>query len=207
MGIEIDGLIVSPGLVYQEINLGDLFGVDVSTHGDLKERFAQACIDAVVTRCRKGLDFRGRPLPAYSEAYKESDVFKAYNKSNTPNEKLKGDMLAALDVLKNAGNRISIGWNDENAEKARGHITGYEGHPTIKSAPKREFFGLTRAQLEDIALQFDGDIEAIKSTEQDKREDRKSEAQEVLEYFRAMEAKSEQAQLSKLLGIGFENGE
>lgn len=206
MSIEIDGLIVSPGLVYQEINLGDLFGVDVSAHGDLKERFAQACIDAVVTRCKKGLDFRGRPLPPYSEAYKESDVFKAYNKSSTPNEKLKGDMLASLDVLKNSGNKISIGWNDDNAEKARGHITGYEGHPIIKGAPKREFFGLTQAQLEGISLQFDDDIKRIKE-ETETRSPKKSEGQQVLEYVKQLELKKEQAQLARFLGIGFDDGE
>lgn len=207
---EIMGLEVRRGVVYQEIDLRDLFGVDVSRYSSLKKKFGQACIDAIVTRCNKGLDFRGGRLPAYSDSYAESDVFKAYGKSkNNPNETLRGDMLATMDVLSNQGNKIQIGWNDEeNAEKARGHITGYAGHPTIKGAPKREFFGLTTAQLEGLMIRFEDEIKQIKNEDQeDKRKEKKSEAQQVLEYVKELESKNEQAQLGKLLGIGFDNGE
>ena len=210
--MEIRGLEVRKGLVYQEIDLREVFGVDVSKHSALKEKFAQACIDAITTRCKKGLDFRGSRLPSYSDSYAESDVFQAYGKSkNNPNETLRGDMLASLDVLNNFGNKIQIGWNDEeNAEKARGHITGYEGHPTIKGAPKREFFGLTQAQLEGLAIRFEDEIKQIKDQSEEERASRKdkpSEAQMVLEYFKEVEAKNEQAQIANLLGIGFDNGE
>lgn len=54
------------------------------------------------------------------------------------NMELYGDMLDALEV-KIVNNKIRVGWfTGEQAAKAYGHQTGYEGHPTIKNGPVRQ---------------------------------------------------------------------
>lgn len=55
------------------------------------------------------------------------------------NMELSGDLLDALDYKIGSDGTIVIGWFDaENAAKAEGHQTGYEGHPTIKDGPRRQ---------------------------------------------------------------------
>lgn len=54
------------------------------------------------------------------------------------NMELYGDMLDSLDY-KIQGDKIIIGWfGGDQAAKAYGHQTGYEGHPTIKNGPVRQ---------------------------------------------------------------------
>ena len=112
-----------------------------------KESIAQRIINKIVENSESGIDRLGRPLPKYSKDYKESDAFTAFGKSNDPNMTLTGDLMGQLDILKIAGNTVRIGWDSEleNA-KAHGNITGQEG----KWKKKRDFFGLTTAELKEI---------------------------------------------------------
>jgi hypothetical protein len=55
------------------------------------------------------------------------------------NLELHGDLLDALEVVSTRGGRLSLQVEGDQAPKAYGHNTGYEGHPTIKNGPKREF--------------------------------------------------------------------
>lgn len=201
--LSIDGLHISKGLVYQEVDLEKLFGVDVSSYSSLKERFGQACIDAITQRAQQGLNYKGGKLPNYSEGYSNSAEFKAYGKNKyRPDETLKGDMLNMMDVISSRGNVIRFGWDDEtNAEKARGHITGYEGHKYLSGSAKREFFGLTRPQLENIMIEFEDDIKKIKESAQPEE---KSAAQQLLEYLSDNDRQANQQMLTKALGINFD---
>ena len=53
------------------------------------------------------------------------------------------------------GSRVTLKIDDsEQAAKAFGHVSGYEGHPTIKDGPKRDFFGLHRKDAERLANQI-----------------------------------------------------
>lgn len=54
------------------------------------------------------------------------------------NMELYGDMLDAMEV-KIVGGKIKVGWfTGQEAAKAYGHQTGFEGHPTIKNGPVRQ---------------------------------------------------------------------
>lgn len=78
----------------------------------------------------------GRWKASLSPAYEK--IKEDISGSNEANMELYGDMLDALEVRID-GNRIKVGWfSGEQAAKAYGHQTGYEGHPTIKRGPVRQ---------------------------------------------------------------------
>jgi hypothetical protein len=77
---------------------------------------------------------------------------------------LSGDMLSSLNIVEQTAKTITIGFDDatENA-KAFGHISGMQGHPTIKNGKVRDFLGLPDKELKSIARDFEPDIKAISS--------------------------------------------
>lgn len=100
----------------------------------------------------------------YSKKYKDSLDFKAAGKSNKVNLTLTGDMLGLLE-LEVDGNEVELGWDDELEQlKASNHIVG-------DTVPKRDFFGLTAADIKKIKAEFLPDLKEIKSSRGDKRED------------------------------------
>lgn len=71
--------------------------------------------------------------PAYAKIKED------FSSSDIANMELHGDMLDALDFKITSEGRIKIGWFDkEQAAKAYGHDSGFEGHPTIKNGPVRK---------------------------------------------------------------------
>lgn len=67
-----------------------------------------------------------------------AELKKEISGSNFANMELYGDMLDSLEY-RIEGGKIKIGWfSGEEAAKAYGHQTGYEGHPTIKNGPVRQ---------------------------------------------------------------------
>lgn len=181
----------------QQINLKDEFGVDFSGRDALKQAIGQAIIDKMlrrVTEDNKGAQFSdesgtGRRVnlrSPYSDAYQESDEFKAAGKSATDiNMTLKGDMLNSIDLLKIRGNTIEVGIDDDDeAGKAHGHMTGKNG-----KVPKmrRPFFGVTKAELKEIRREFAGEIkDAIKASK--KGDDFDQAVTKILERVRGGES-------------------
>jgi phage gpG-like protein len=166
---KLDG---GPGgwIVEQEIDLSDVFDVDLSEADGLKEALGQAIIDHMAKRAQGGdgvlIDSKGKGTPKklkspYSDDYEDSLEFKAAGKSKGDvNMTLTGDMLASMDVISTDGSTLVIGFSDsEQAAKAHGHMTGANGSGRL---PKREFFGISRDELEDIAKEFEADIQALR---------------------------------------------
>jgi hypothetical protein len=148
---------VSEELVSQTINLKDLIG-DVANEPSIKEAFAQAAIDKIVERTQSGRDVNGNLFAPYSKLYKESLAFNVFGKSNKVNLTLTGSMLSSINPDTDTSNiKLQIDDSTE-AAKAYGHITGFKGHPTIKNAKPRDFFGLTEKELKQIAKDFKPDL-------------------------------------------------
>lgn len=140
-----------------EIDLRELFGSELVDRQSVRQALAQDIIDAIV---KKAESFGGR----YSNEYSKSAEFIAFGKSkNDVNLTLSGQMLAALDVLKDTRDKIVIGWDEgsEDGKKAHGNITGRNG--AVKT--KRDFFKLTESELKAIAKQYADDMSGDDRTE------------------------------------------
>lgn len=134
------------------VDLEELFGVDLSDKPEVKQAVGQAIIEKIVNRTASGKSLSGGKFKGYSESYSESLAFKAAGKTKGDvNLKLFGDMLGTLDVISDEGNKLKIGWDDElqNA-KAYNHNYG-------ETVPKREFMGLTQAEITEIKNEFIGE--------------------------------------------------
>ncbi len=158
---------VTKKTIEQEIDLLEVFGVDLTDSPGLKSAIGQAIIDQVVRRTEsgKGLQFTSGGNASevdlkspYSKAYQKSLQFKAAGKKATEiTMELTGDMVASVDLLPSAGRKIKFGITDElQVLKAYNHITG-------DTVPKRPWFGISKAELKDIASQFSSELEALKT--------------------------------------------
>jgi hypothetical protein len=131
-----------------EVDLEEMFGVDVPNDSKFRQAVGQAIIDKIRDRTEDGVSRTGSSFKKYSDAYADSIDFKAYGKSkDEPNLKQTGEMLGFLDIIEETQNKIVLGWNDDNASKAHGHITGNVG-------VKRDFLGLPDNELNSIAEDF-----------------------------------------------------
>lgn len=150
---------VSLSKFYQEIDLEDITGVDLSNHPLLLNQIAQATIDYVKERVDSGFGIGGKKLKSpYSDAYAKSLAFQAAGKSkNDVNMQLTGDMLGSLDVVESRGSVFKYGIAEEDEiPKAYNHQTG-------DTVPKREWFGVTRDEfIDNVLTNFDSEIEDIK---------------------------------------------
>lgn len=119
------------------------------SNGNFKATYGKMIIDRIIERTLSGIDKDGVGFAAYSKSYRNSDVFKIYNKSpGDVNLKLSGEMLASL-VAKPGGTIISVELlGAENQAKAHGHIYGLG-----KRRVKRDFLGLPDDELEDLMRQ------------------------------------------------------
>lgn len=124
-----------------EIDARELLGKARNTL-DEKEDLAFAIIDQIVDRTRSGKSLNGRNFRRLSAAYAD---LKGTTRADLT---LDGDMLDELDIISIRGNKIKIGWNDTlQSNKAYNHDTG-------DTLPKREFFGMTEAELKRIVKDF-----------------------------------------------------
>lgn len=160
--------------VEQTIDLDEVFGVDFSGMRSLREAIGEAILDRIRTRTQSGdgikFDGMGRGKPVklkspYSKSYSKSLDFKAFGKSRgNVNMTLTGDMLGLMDIKRQSGNSITIGWTDqdENA-KAYNHSLG-------DTVPSRPFFGISKTELQAIKKDFGSEIrEALKTKDTEGR--------------------------------------
>jgi hypothetical protein len=129
-----------------EIRLDDLFDSRVVDNPAAREALAGEVIEAIRARAE---DFGG----TYSESYADSLAFKAFGKSKSDvNLTQTGAMLSSIDVIESDRDRIVIGFNEElQSKKAHGHVTGAVGK-------KRDFFRVTKAELNAIASRYEDDL-------------------------------------------------
>lgn len=152
---------VSLKSIEQEIDLKEIFGVDLSEADGLKKAIGQVLLDKMLTRVEGGQGIGGVKLKSpYSKKYAESLEFKAAGKSRgSVNMSLTGDMLASID-FEDSGNKLIFKIGEDQVLKAHGHITGEGANGNL---PKRPFFGFTAAELKDIKREFAPKIkEAVK---------------------------------------------
>ena len=154
--------------VEQTIDLQDAFGIDFKGLRSLREAIGEAILSRIRQRTSNGeqikFDALGRARiksfteGRYSDEYADTLDFKAFGKSQrNVNMTLTGDMLGLMDIKRQSGNSITIGWTDatENA-KAYNHSIG-------DTVPERPFFGISKGELEDIKGEFSSEIrDAIK---------------------------------------------
>jgi hypothetical protein len=151
---------VSLKAIEQEIDLKEIFGVDLSEADGLKKAIGQVLLDKMLTRVEGGQGIGGVKLKSpYSKVYSDSLEFKAAGKSRgSVNMSLTGDMLAGID-FEDSGNKITFKIAEDQVEKAYNHITG-------DTVPRRPFFGFTAAELKEIKREFAPRIkEAVKRDE------------------------------------------
>ena len=181
---------VSKKKVSQTINLRDEFGIDFSGKPELREAVGQAILDKIKSRTAsgKGVKFSSSGAGTevslkkpYSKEYVKSLDFRAAGKSkNKVNMRLTGDMLELMDITKNSGNNITIGWNggDEQDAKAFNHVTG-------DTVPARPFFGVSKKELKSIKSEIKGEIkEALSIREKEGRSSFDDFVLQLAEKFR-----------------------
>ena len=132
------------------------FNVDLRDFGLTKDQKAEVgdlIVERIVARTDKGIDADGDKFVEYSKAYQDSLNFKIAGKSKSNvNLQLSGDMLASLQVLKQDGNKLTIGFergSDENA-RADGNIRGTYGQQKANPFNSRDFLGISNTELIDI---------------------------------------------------------
>ena len=132
------------------------FNVDLRNFGLTKDQRIEVgdlIVERIVARTDKGIDVDGDKFVGYSKAYQDSLNFKIAGKTKgNVNLQLSGDMLAALQVLKQDGNKLTIGferWSEENA-KADGNIRGTYGRQKANPFNSRDFLGISNTELIDI---------------------------------------------------------
>lgn len=140
---------VSKSNLKLKVNLKELLGTELPNDPQLREQIGQAIIEKIIKRTESGVDVKGKPFAKYSPNYIKSAPFKAFDKSKGEvNLELSGDMLGLMDIVGESRNSVTIGWGDEDQiPKAFNHITG----DTVK---KRDFFGLTKEDLDSLKSEF-----------------------------------------------------
>lgn len=143
--------------IYQEIDLGDVTGLDLSDYRGVKEAIGQAMVDHIRARTLDNRSYEGGKLKSpYSKQYQKSLKFKAAGKSARDiNMTLTGDMLASLDVEMGKESAVRVIIDSEQVPKAYNHITG-------DTVPKRNFFGLKDKELTAILEDFSDDLDQIR---------------------------------------------
>jgi len=157
---KLPNLKLSESEVSQTFDLKEILGVDTKDFPEIKQAVGEAIIQRIVDRTESGQDVSGRSFKSYSDSYVESLPFKAFGKKDSEiNLTQTGSMLGTIDIVKDSGNKITIGWSDptENA-KAYNHQTG----DTVK---KREFFGLNTGDIKAITKEFKPDLKKSKNDE------------------------------------------
>ena len=140
---------ISESEVSVEIDLEKLLGRASKDKG-AREVFFQLAFDKLNERLDKGLDANGKKMTAYSRKYKSSLAFEVFEKNNTVNMQLTGDMINDITALDSSKDKLKIGFQSDFSNlKAYANITGDRG--SNKAAPAREFFGWSDKELKAIA--------------------------------------------------------
>lgn len=151
------GLTVEQDIVAQEFDLVEITGKDLDE--STIKKIGQSIVDYTRKRAADNKGIGGKALRSpYSKEYSKSEEFKHAGKSASDvNMKLHGDMLSSIDVLDVYDGNLIVGIEGDQAPKAHGHMTGKMGQvPKMK----RQFFGLTRSELDSILSKHKSDIES-----------------------------------------------
>jgi hypothetical protein len=118
-----------------------------------REALAKEVIDFIINRSRKGFDKNNKPLPGYSDSYIKSLDFKIAGKSKGDvNLTLSREMLESLSLLSHRSGEIHIGYEAGTplAAKVEGNVRGTYGQSKPIRGKKRDFLGITQADLRPL---------------------------------------------------------
>lgn len=122
-----------------------------------REAIAVEVIDRIKERTQDGKDKFGRQFKSYKT--KDYAKFKSsVGASSKVDLTLSGDMLDSIEIIANKAGKVVIGYSDGNPErgKAEGNILGTYGQQK-QTAPKRDFLGLTKRELDQILSKYEKD--------------------------------------------------
>lgn len=136
-----------------KINLTEIFGERPPDDEKFRQEIADAVVEIVKARTQDGISAKGNKFTKYSDKY-------AKKKGVSPGDvdlTFDGDMLEALDMIESTSQTITLGFDDElqNA-KAWNHNTG-------DTVPKRQFLGLMKKEMEEIAQRYADELQSIKA--------------------------------------------
>jgi len=116
-----------------------------------REELADLVIEHIVERTQSGKDKDGKQFKGYSKAYMKSLDFRNAGKSKKVDLQLSGDMLAAIELLREKNGSLTIGFQkgSEENERAEGNITGSYGREA-NSSKARDFLGIKSAKLREL---------------------------------------------------------
>jgi hypothetical protein len=107
-------------------------------------------------------DKNGKKFPAYSKEYVKSLDFANAGKSKSDvNLQLSGDMLAAMQLLKDRPGEIIIGYERGSPEngKAEGNILGTYGSDTPNRKKARDFLGVQSKKLKELVAYVKNNVD------------------------------------------------
>lgn len=142
--------------VSQRFNLSDIFGKNYSPDARTRQEIGQWIIDRIRDRTADGKDIFYNDFKApYSDSYVESEEFKDAGKSrNDVNMELTGAMLESITST-DLVDSIVVSIPSDESPKAYGHMTDFEGHPTLGGkGNRRQFFGLGSRDIDDLKKEF-----------------------------------------------------
>lgn len=119
---------------------------------DARRELGDLIIEHIVDRTQRGLDKEGKKFPAYSSSYVKSLDFKIAGKSRSKVDlQLSGDMLAAIQLLREKKGEIVVGFERgaEENDRAEGNILGSYGKSPNPSKA-RDFLGIERSKLKEL---------------------------------------------------------
>lgn len=145
----------------------------------------QEIVDFIVSRTEKGLGINNQPFTGYSDAYKESEDFSIAGKSSTVNLTLTGDMLSDLQVLSTTTGIISIGYpnGSEENDKAEWLRSPQPNSQTGKTAPTRDFLGISQKDLDVIVGRYMAENPVIQEVENRARREARALLNRTLRIF------------------------
>ncbi|MDH3324133.1 MAG: hypothetical protein OEL89_00680 [Candidatus Peregrinibacteria bacterium] len=150
--MELKGLKLSKNNIEQKINLKKEFGKKAIDDQELKEAITQELINIIIERTSRSKDVNGEKMQGYSKSYRQSEDFKLYGKTSKVDMTMRGDMLEAIDKIKESSETITLGFDDElQRKKAANHNGGF-------TVPQRQFFGVTQDDIDKVKKKFKNDL-------------------------------------------------
>ena len=138
---------ISQDKISQSFNLERLLGYKPSERQ--KNLFYELAVDKMVDRTAGGEDVNSKDFAPYTKEYADKKGVDV----SAVDLILEGDML---NGIKDGSSKstVKIEMNEDQTDKAYGHISGFKGHPTISGVKKRDFFGFKKEEdIQDILSQ------------------------------------------------------
>jgi hypothetical protein len=141
--------------VSQEFDTNEVFGFEVDD--TIKEVFGERVRERIETRTLDGKSIHNRKFTKYSKEYAEA---KGVSRDSV-DMFLTGDMLETMEVEVNDTVKVKIA--DSETPKAFNHCTG-------DTLPTRNFFGINKKELNQIAKEIKEDFELQREREVDREQ-------------------------------------